>query len=76
MSRHYGLGMAGFDFMSLMGMLDGLEPETKSHWLDNIDIHAEFELIQQKKSKLSRVRRDAVVRAHTRLAEHARLTQG
>jgi hypothetical protein len=38
------------------------EKRTKT-WIEEIDINKEYELIQQKKSKLTKSRRDAVVRA-------------
>lgn len=37
-------------------------PEPDPAWLDEINIFEEYELIQQKKSKLSRVKRDKIVR--------------
>lgn len=49
-----------------MMMSGGGWGEFKDHTFDGIDIDAEYKLIQQKKSNLSKKMRDMVVRAYER----------
>ena len=50
-----------FLMMVKNGLLPG-SPRVKPDWLEGVILKDEYELIQAKKSKLSRAQRDAVIR--------------
>lgn len=50
--------------MVMLAAAMGDKPKREPSWIDEIDIDQEYELIQQKKSRLSKSKRDQVVRAY------------
>ncbi len=58
--------LPGFAAMLALSVAQLGRSTPRKSWIDEIDIDHEYELIQQKKSKLSRSKRDAVVRSYNR----------